>query len=220
MRQITFSKLLIAFLMMLCCGTAMASDFVTVGGFKLLVDTDKDEATLLANDYSGEVVVPENVIFEGKEYPVTTLSSNCFGVNVTSVKISNTVVTLGDKCFYKSGIENVKLPNSVTKIGNECFSNSKLQEIEIPQSVTSLGSDCFYNCYSLKNIVLPNSLKYIPENCFWYCGSLEKIVVPSSVTSLGKDVFFCCTNLKEVILQEGLTYLGSQMCFYGCSSSL
>lgn len=41
MKLFTFSKLLIAFLMMLCGSTAMASDFVTVDGFKFLVDTDK-----------------------------------------------------------------------------------------------------------------------------------------------------------------------------------
>lgn len=135
MRQFTISKLLIAFLMLLCCGTAMASDFVTVDGFKFLVDTDKNEATLLPNDYSGEVVIPEHVAFEMMDYPVTTLGANCFGSTVTSVCIPNTVKILGAKSFYGSGVKSIEIPNSVVSLEKECFAESSLCGIQLPNSV-------------------------------------------------------------------------------------
>lgn len=214
MRQFTNSKLLVAFLMMLCCGTAMASDFVTVDGFKFLVDTDKDEATLLANDYSGEVVVPEKVTFEGKDYPVTTFGPNCFGRNVLKVTIPLSVRTISDYCFQNAGIEEIKLPSSLTELGAECFKGSLLKEIEIPSSITSIGGSCFRSCQKLKKVNLPNSLSCIPIYCFDSCYRLEDIVIPSSITYIDSYAFRDC-NLSSIVLPESLEYLGQYDVFGG-----
>lgn len=238
MRQFTISKLLIAFLMLLCCGTAMASDFVTVDGFKFLVDTDKNEATLLPNDYSGEVVIPEHVAFEMMDYPVTTLGANCFGSTVTSVCIPNTVKILGAKSFYGSGVKSIEIPNSVVSLEKECFAesslcgiqlpnsvislgykcfyNSALKEIDLPTSVTKLGEYCFYNC-RLENVILPKSIAEIPYGCFCYCNSLKEVVVPSSVRVVEGNAFGWCSSLENITFSEGLEFI-RESCFQGCTS--
>ena len=192
MRQFTFSKLLIAFLMMLYCGTAMASDFVTVDGFKFLVDTDKDEATLLPNDYSGEVVIPEYVVFEGKEFPVVTLGPHCFSWRVTKVAIPNIVRTLSDGCFGGAEIESIQIPSSVTSFGEGCFRSSKLKNIEIPSSVIKLGNSCFAYCANLESVTLSKSLSVIPNQCFQKCQKLENIEIPSSIITIGSEAFEGC----------------------------
>lgn len=196
MRQFTISKLLIAFLLMLCCGTAVASDFVTVDGFKFLVDSDKDEATLLANGYSGEVVVPEKVTWEGVDYPVVAFS---------------------DQCFYNSSVSTVKIPNTVVILGEACFKSSGIQSIEIPSSVTMLGKDCFSQCEYLYNVILPNSITKIPYGCFWYCSSLASIKIPSSVTSIGSYAFAYSHGLHNIELSEGIISLGLG-CFSDCTN--
>lgn len=196
MRQFTISKLLIAFLLMLCCGTAVASDFVTVDGFKFLVDTDKDEATLLANGYSGEVVVPEKVTWEGVDYHVVAFS---------------------DQCFYNSSVSTVKIPNTVVILGEACFKSSGIQSIEIPSSVTMLGKDCFSQCEYLYNVILPNSITKIPYGCFWYCSSLASIKIPSSVTSIGSYAFAYSHGLHNIELSEGIISLGLG-CFSDCTN--
>ena len=196
MRQFTISKLLIAFLLMLCCGTAVASDFVTVDGFKFLVETDKDEATLLANGYSGEVVVPEKVTWEGVDYPVVAFS---------------------DQCFYNSSVSTVKIPNTVVILGEACFKSSGIQSIEIPSSVTMLGKDCFSQCEYLYNVILPNSITKIPYGCFWYCSSLASIKIPSSVTSIGSYAFAYSHGLHNIELSEGIISLGLG-CFSDCTN--
>lgn len=196
MRQFTISKLLIAFLLMLCCGTAVASDFVTVDGFKFLVDSDKDEATLLANGYSGEVVVPEKVTWEGVDYPVVAFS---------------------DQCFYNSSVSTVKIPNTVVILGEACFKSSGIQSIEIPSSVTMLGKDCFSQCEYLYNVILPNSITKIPYGCFWYCSSLASIKIPSSVTSIGSNAFAYSHGLHNIELSEGIISLGLG-CFSDCTN--
>ena len=181
---------------MLCCGTAVASDFVTVDGFKFLVDTDKDEATLLANGYSGEVVVPEKVTWEGVDYPVVAFS---------------------DQCFYNSSVSTVKIPNTVVILGEACFKSSGIQSIEIPSSVTMLGKDCFSQCEYLYNVILPNSITKIPYGCFWYCSSLASIKIPSSVTSIGSYAFAYSHGLHNIELSEGIISLGLG-CFSDCTN--
>ncbi len=195
MRQFTISKLLIAFLMMLYCGTAMASDFVTVDGFKFLVDTDKDEATLLPNNYSGEMVVPEKVAWKGVDYPVVAFS---------------------DQCFYNSGVSAVKIPGTVVKLGEGCFEKSRIQSIEIPSSVTTLGKDCFSQCNLLCDVILPNSISAISSGCFSNCNSLVTIKIPSSVTSLGASAF-SFSGIHNIELPKSITYLEAY-CFINCEN--
>ena len=195
MRQFTISRLLIAFLMMLCCGTAMASDFVTVDGFKFLVDTDKDEATLLANNYSGEMVVPEKVAWKGVDYPVVAFS---------------------DQCFYNSGVSAVKIPGTVVKLGESCFEKSRIQSIIIPSSVTTLGKNCFSQCNLLCDVILPNSISAISSGCFSNCNSLVTIKIPSSVTSLGASAF-SFSGIHNIELPKSITYLEAY-CFINCEN--
>lgn len=198
MRQFTFSKLLIAFLMMLYCGTAMASDFVTVDGFKFLVDTDKDEATLLPNDYSGEVVIPEYVVFEGKEFPVVTLGPHCFSWRVTKVAIPNIVRTLSDGCFGGAEIESIQIPSSVTSFGEGCFRSSKLKNIEIPSSIITIGSEAFEGC-NLSEINFPESLISIFGFDAFSGNPFQKFVIPATLQYVSKRMFGNCDQLKEII---------------------
>lgn len=216
MKSLSILRLVVVFLLALCSSATFASDFVTVDGFKFLVDTNKDEATLLANDYSGEVVVPASVTFEGKDYPVTTLGTECFGSSVTKVAIPNSVTTLGDKCFYKSGVKTIDIPNSVTSLGESCFESSSLEKIDLPESVVELGESCFSLCGSLQDVILPNSLTYIPNSCFVGCDKIKKIKVPSSVKTLSR-AFSSCSNLEEVDLPEGLENISGYGCFSGCT---
>ena len=79
------------------------------------------------NEYSGDVVIPETVTYNGITYSVTSVGYRCFS--------------------YCSSLTSITIPNSVTSFGDGCFSGcSSLTAITIPNSVKSLGDGCFYNC--------------------------------------------------------------------------
>ena len=165
-----------------------ATGFITVDGLKFLVDTDKQEATLVANDYSGDIIVPESVSMDGKNYPVTVFTNKCFA-NCTKLR-------------------SIVIPNSVKKLESDCFFGcALLNKIEIPNSVEELGYSCFENCTNLKEVTLSSSLTKLPYT-FKGCKALSNISMPSSVTVLlgtfssWLQIYIKFSNYKSVWIKK------------------
>ena len=71
------------------------------------------------NEYSGDVVIPETVIYNGITYSVTSLADGCFQYcsSLTAITIPNSVTSVGDGCFSDcSSLTSITIPNSVTNI--------------------------------------------------------------------------------------------------------
>lgn len=122
------------------------------------------------NDYTGDVVIPESVTYEGVAYKVTTICTHAFewSTNLTSVTIPNSVTAIGMHAFlYCTALSSITIPNSVTHIGESAFlgcDNLKtiVSLIEEPQMVSFENLDPFdednYN----------NTILYVPK------GTIEK----------------------------------------------
>lgn len=129
--------------------------------------------------YSGSVVIPETVTYNGKVYSVTGI---------------------GDYTFSDCpGLTAVTIPNSVTSIGNNAFNAcSGLTSISIPNSVTSIGRGAFAGCSGLTSIILPNLVTCVDEAAFFACSTLASVTIPHSVTSIKSLAFYGCDKLAEV----------------------
>ena len=108
----------------------MMAEKVMIGGINYDLIPKGKVATVIAKSsgkYSGKIVIPETVEYNG---------TVC---NVTSI---------GDYAFYDcSGLTSVTIPNSVTSIGNWAFDGcSGLTSVTIPNSVTSIGGYTFSGC--------------------------------------------------------------------------
>ena len=118
-----------------------------------------------SNEYTGKVVIPESVTYNGDTYSVTSIGGSAFYgcTGLTSVAIPNSVTSIGGSAFYGcSGLTSIEIPNSVTSIGSCAFYKcSKLTSIEIPNSVTSIGDDAFSGCSKLTSVEIPNSVTSI-----------------------------------------------------------
>lgn len=189
-------------------------------GLLFSFDKVKRTAQLEANDYSGDIVVPESFVSDDVEYTVTSFGNQCFNSckNLTSVKIPKTITSLGEKCFGSCyALKEVALPNAITSLSAYCFFDCKaLERISIPQSVVSIDEDCFWGCVSLKEVTIPNSVTSIGANCFGICSGLEKVALPNNLVSLDYGCFQSCSNLALITLPNTLVSLGD-LCFYNCS---
>ena len=208
-------KHLLTALLLLCATVATAHDF-EVDGIYYNISSSANKAVEVtckgpdcyyySNEYTGNVVIPESVTYNGATYSVTSIGSsafyNCSGL--TSIEIPNSVTSIGSSAFYNcSGLTSIEIPNSVTSIGNHAFYDCDgLTSIEIPNSVTNIGGFAFWDCTGLTSIEIPNSVTSIGSHAFWYCTGLTSIVIPNSVTSIESSAFCCCTGLTSIVVDD------------------
>ena len=142
-------KLFLLLTLLHCTSMAWAYDVEVDGIYYNLNQTNKTAAVTFKgssfeshdNDYPGEVVIPENFIYDGITYSVTSLGNNCFlgCTGLTSITIPNSVTSLGDDCFqYCTGLTNIKMKSSTPP---------------------SAGSEVFEYCTNLTTVYVPKGAK-------------------------------------------------------------
>lgn len=178
------------------------------------VNSDNSTVTVVQSffGYSGDIVIPESVNYQGNDFNVVSIEKSAFMecTGITSITIGNNVTSIGDKAFYKcTGLTSIIIPNSIAIIGNAAFNGcTGLRNITIPNSVTSIGEAMFEGCSELENITLGNCITYIDKKAFSGCTHLKEIILPNSLTSIGEKAFERCTGLTKIILPSNVSKVG------------
>ena len=168
---------------------------------------------------SKELIIPEKVDINGKEYTVVKITGNTEKKEFESVALPNSLIEIGNVAFYKcEWLKEIKIPNSVKSIGDWAFYGcSSLQTINIPNSVESIGHEAFADCSSIKKINIPNSVESIGDWTFYGCSSLQTVIIPNSVESIGNGTFYRCSSLQTVNIPNSVKSIGDKA-FKDCSS--
>ena len=238
---ITSSLLLLALLLP---ATAAAYDF-EVDGIYYDINGNEATVTFYGHPYTGDVIIPSTITYNGKTYPVIAIGDFAFAhsYGLTSVSIPNSVSAIGQQAFRDCGLMSLTIPNSVTIIGSLAFAYcsslssmtipdlvttisegmfagcSNLTSVTIPNSVTSIGNEAFNYCYNLTNVTIPDSVTYIGDNAFYHCDSLTNVTIPNSVTSIGSWAFANCSGLTNVTIPNSVTSIGRWVFAYSSSLS-
>ena len=187
-----------------------------------LVSKAKEAKVIKYKDtkYSGDIVIPAEVEYEGVAYSVTSIGNYAFSgcTSLTSITIPSSVTSIEGIAFNGcTSLTSVTIPSSVTSIGSSAFRNcTSLTSVTIPSSVTSIESVAFYGCTGLTTITIPSSVTSIESYAFYGCTGLTSVTIPSSVTTIGDDAFFGCTSLTSVTIPSSVTSIG-RYAFYGCT---
>lgn len=75
-------------------------------------------------DYSGKIVIPEEVTYMNRTRKVTSIGDKAFyeDMDLYSLVIPNTVTSIGDEAFYYcTHLTSLTIPNGVTSIGKDAF---------------------------------------------------------------------------------------------------
>ena len=181
-------------------------------GAELAVTYRGSSAAYYSYEYSGNVVIPEEVTYENRTLKVTSIGSEAFYYckGLTSVTIGNSVTSIGESAFSGcSGLTSVTIGNSVTSIGDWAFANcSGLTSVTIGNSVTSIGRSAFSGCSKLTSVTIGNSVTSIGDWAFAHCTGLTSVTIPNSVTSIGNYAFYNCSGLTSVTIGNSVTSIG------------
>ena len=193
------------------------------------------------SNYSGTVVIPESINYNGITYSVTSIGEQAFFdcKSLTSVTIPNSVTSIGNLAFVNCiGLTSITIPNSVTIIGPNAFIDCiGLTSITIPESVTSIDSYAFYGCYFKPESFVNNSSLtsdnnwgatfcdeetndglIIINNVVVRCRPVAvSVTIPESVTGIADRAFQGCSSLTSVIIPNSVTNIGNSA-FRECTS--
>ncbi len=119
-------KKVLSFFILILLPMVAGAETVEIDGiyYDLVSNTKQAEVTSNPNKYTGNVVIPASVTYDGVEYSVTGIGNvafrDCSGL--TSVKIPNSVTSIGSWAFWGcSGLTSVTLGNGVTSIGYAAY---------------------------------------------------------------------------------------------------
>lgn len=154
------------------------------------------------NEYSGSVIIPSIITYNGVTYSVSSIGDSAFEncTGLTSVTIPNSVATIGEYAFeYCTGLLSVTIPNSVAEIGNGAFKGCiGLTSVTIGNTVSSIGNGAFSGCTGLTSVDIPNSVTTIGSTAFYGCSGLISVTIPNLVSLIGNSAFYGC-GLRLII---------------------
>ena len=202
---------------------AMAHDFevdgiyYNINGNEVAVTFRGRNCNSFYNEYSGPVVIPATVTYNGTTYPVTSIDTLAFYYcsELTSIDLPNSITEIGQEAFGNCpGLTSIVVEsgNSRYDSRNNCnaiieTANNTLivgcKNTTIPNSVTAIGNFAFEYCTGLTSIDIPNSVTHIGWYAFYSCVGLTSIVIPNSVTEIGVGAFEWCTELTSIVVENG-----------------
>ena len=193
---------------------------VTWGGYVGYdYDSQKTEASIntTSSNSEEEVVVPDEISYEGEKYKVTKLGSVFSGNKIIEkVTIPKTVTSLSSTFQDCSALIEVVNTSQLKTVSYAFYNCSSLKSVDL-SSCETLGWSSFEGCSQLENVVL-KACKRIEGNVFGNstCQNLKSVGDISHCESIGEYAFSDCSSLTSVDLSSCKT-IGNYS-FSGCSA--
>ena len=201
--------------------------------YNLVSKTKQAEVTSNPNKYSGSIVIPATVDYDGITYDVTSIGNRAFIENkdVVSVSIPNSVTNIGENAFGYCDFTSIIIPNSVTTLAKKAFNNCrKLETITMGTGITSIGPDAFQTCLSIEKVIVKDleawcHISFDDTPFGWNGGHLysdenteiTELVIPDGITTINYNTFRGCKFITSLIIPNSVTTI-SDGAFRGCES--
>jgi hypothetical protein len=148
---------------------------------------------------SGDIVIPEKIEVDGKQYTVTRIDDAAFCGHMdvwSETPETRRIERLKAKIGAHKMLKSVVMPNTITEIGGGAFSGLEaMTSITLSTSLKSIGQYAFSSCTGLTSITLPESLICIEDSAFCRCLGLTSITLPKSLSRIEDSAFNGCKNL-------------------------
>ena len=179
--------------------------------------------------YSGKVVIPATVTYDGITYIVTSIGSSCFSSckSLSSITVPNTVSTINKLAFgYCSGLKDVIIEDGTEEIGfdnessggNNVFYNCSIDSLYLGRNIVMLNNTTVNGMFpGLKKVVIGDGVTTLPGELFKGKDNLTAVHFGKNITSMGESVFSGCTKLASIDLTSKLTSIPNST-LYNCTA--
>ena len=222
---------------------------IEIGGIEYDLNESELTAEVSANggNYSGSIVIPSSINYEGAKYSVTSIGSSAFSwcTNMTSITIPNSITSIGYSAFYHcTSLTSVTIPQSVYSVANRAFEgcsslttvnwnaqycpdfgfynegpfyDSKITSIIFGEEVTRIPAYFCDNSKTLTSVSISNSEASIGKHAFDGCKNLASITFGEKLQSIEYGAFYGCASLKSLIIPNS-AYSIESGAFIGCTN--
>lgn len=182
--------------------------------YEVAVGDDYTDYFYAYSDYSGQIVIPSTVYYNGNTYQVTGIGNWAFA-NCRSqfLTIPSSVTYMGQNLFdhftgsltvncstlrfqYQDGYDYYGNPFYVSY---SPFEGGDFNSLTLGDNVTAIPEWTFNNCSNLINATLSGNITTIGYGAFSGCSKLSAIDIDNtSLSSIGFNAFAGCYQLKVV----------------------
>jgi len=209
---------------MLAAISGFAAEAVDISGicYYLNADNNTAEVTQKRPRYSGDVVIPSLVTYDGKQYTVTSIGRSAFNYcqELTSLVLPNTIKEIGDGAInYCTLLTSIAIPNSVEKIGAGVFSgDTSLEKIELQSDNRNFKcEDYMLLTYDGKNLLqvlpkkegvfeVPSTITTIASCALQGCGKITSVILPSSLLKIEEGAFHNL-SISEISIPQNVSII-------------
>ena len=180
--------------------------------------------------YSGRIVIPDSVEYEGIYYKVTSFGSEVFENSVIGITFPSTLRIIKESCFSGATIQSLLyLPNSLETIETYGFRCAGIEKIYIPASVKNIECAAFVSA-NLDSIIVDtvnqyyksvDGVLYTKDVTQLLCFPMSRgghFFVPNGVTQINRRAFWE-SNLSSITLPNSLKTI-EQYAFLRCDNFL
>ena len=229
-------RILMLIVVVLCCINSSAFDFEANGMYFNIISASDRTVSLTYKDdtfntYSGDVVIPASVTYNGMEFTVENVDYRTFRdcKDLKSITLPKGLKNFGTintdwgvGGFYGCGVWDLYVPdietwlnlnmsqsaNPMNSEGSFYVNGELLEDLVIPDGITKIRVDCFYGCKSLKTATFSSSVRVIDVQAFSECRNLVSVHLNDEITEIGVNAFWECVKLKEINIPQSVRLLG------------
>ena len=200
-----------------------------IDGINYELDSNENTACVIKGNYSGDIKIPSEIIFDGLTYKVTKIGYEAFCkcTDLTSIELPSSLITIDKRAFYDCGsLTSLEVSKGVKTIEEFAFSwCTGLLVVTIPESVYFIHETAFQNCLNLRDINIDcpylgscfkdlidiKNLKFGPhveeigEMAFMNCFGVSNIDFGTNVKKIGKMAFFRCEGVSSLTLPNSIS---------------
>lgn len=176
------------------------------------------------SDYSGDIIIPSSVVYNGEKYEVLGIGMGAFAgcKNLRSITIPRSIINIEKLALTGSlNLEAIVVDSKNPEYDSRYNCNAIIETETstliygcnatiIPNDILTIGTESF-ECLTFESMPIPEGVKRIEHHTLWRLPYLRSIEIPNSVVFIGENVLSYCENLSSVILGKSLEQIDADV---------